>query len=136
MPTYSYKCPTCSTKFELVCPIREYRALSSCPTCHQLASRDYVTDWDSMGILKEPVTLGMLAERNSNKLSSDAKKEMLRKQREYLKTEGNSMELPAGASRLPRNLKGSLIAPDEQRTVDPKKSKWGSAKNRRKKNVK
>jgi predicted nucleic acid-binding Zn ribbon protein len=116
MPTYCYECHTeedgCGHKFEKNLPIEKSDTKATCPECHKkkCVYKDYSAHNVSFKDC-QPTTLGALADRNSNRMSDEAKKSIVEKNRQPA-FEG---PLPEGASLYPRNADGSIITPSHQR---------------------
>lgn len=104
MPTYSYICSSCEAIFELFSTIRDYSENPKCLTCGSKdTSRDYITDAKTINssVKKsdtELSTVGDLANRNRDRMSSDQKMELAKKHNEY--KENFNMKLPKGMSRI------------------------------------
>lgn len=110
MPSYSYQCNSCNSKFELFFSIKDYQEKPVCESCNSSeTSRLYVADVLSQvasvrksdGELK---TLGDLANRNRDRLSDDQKKHLQQKHNEY-KEAPSQKELPSGMTRLKKQPK-------------------------------
>lgn len=104
MPTYTYFCDSCKCQFELTCSIGEYKESVRCQKCKKQTSRLYSADLASLntsvrkndGELK---TIGDLALRNTEKLSSDQKQDLHNKHNSY-KDQSSTKKLPKGMSRM------------------------------------
>lgn len=105
MPTYSYICNDCHTKFELFFYISQYIANPKCSNCNSLnSSRRYVDDvmTQNCSVKKsdsELKTIGDLANRNRDKLSDDEKNSLYKKHNSYKETQSDR-PLPKGMSRI------------------------------------
>lgn len=105
MPTYSYICNDCNTKFELFFHIKNYIQNPNCISCNSTNSnRRYIDDVisQSCSIKKsdtELKTIGDLANRNRDKLSDDQKADLYIKHNSYKETPTDK-PLPKGMSRI------------------------------------
>jgi len=106
MPEYTYSCDKCNTVFSIVCSIREYKEKTMCPQCQSIdfVSRNYLEDLGSLNtsVIKNDSdlkTIGDLANRNRDKMSSDHKANLESKHNEY-KEQKSTKELPSGMSRI------------------------------------
>lgn len=105
MPTYSYYCNSCKTKFELFFYIKDYKSKQKCVKCNSLnTNRRYVDDvlTQSSSVKKsdsELKTIGDLAKRNSDRMSEDEKIHLYQKHNSYKYEEGIK-ELPTGMNRI------------------------------------
>jgi putative FmdB family regulatory protein len=105
MPTYSYICDSCSFDFELFFYIKDYNEHPKCPNCEKnTTERNYGIDMLTLNssVRKsdaELKTLGDLANRNRDKLSTDEKVALHQKHNSY-REEGVQKELPKGMSRI------------------------------------
>lgn len=104
MPTYSYCCESCSNRFELFFSIRDYKDIVKCDKCNKKAIRDYQPDIlsQSASVKKsdsELKTLGDLANRNRDRMSSDQINALHKKHNEYRETPPDK-PLPKGMSRM------------------------------------
>ncbi len=105
MPTYSYICDSCSFDFELFFYIKDYNEHPKCPNCKKnTTERNYEIDMLTLNssVRKsdtELKTLGDLANRNRDKLSTDEKVTLHQKHNSY-REEGIEKELPKGMSRI------------------------------------
>lgn len=109
MPTYTFKCDKCNHKFELFMTINNYTDQQACEICNSLTHRSYEDDLTSMnGFVRlsdsEIKTLGHLAHRNSEKMSTDQKQALHQKHNSY-KQDKNGADLPTGMSRIERGPK-------------------------------
>jgi putative FmdB family regulatory protein len=108
MPTYSYRCSDCTELFELYSSIQEYNPKPRCSLCNSKHTyREYILDisTQSASVKKsdsELKTLGDLAMRNTEKMSSDQKAELYHKHNEYKDNKEEGPSLPSGMSRLKR----------------------------------
>jgi len=71
MPTYCYRCDKCEVYFENVSYMSECHLLPECPQCKKTKQvhRDFLAE--SVSVYEGPKTLGSLADRNSERFSSD-----------------------------------------------------------------
>lgn len=104
MPTYSYYCESCANRFELFASIRDYKDTVKCDKCNQKATRDYQPDIlsQSASVKKsdsELKTLGDLANRNRDRMSSDQIDSLNKKHNAYRETPADK-PLPKGMSRM------------------------------------
>jgi putative FmdB family regulatory protein len=105
MPEYSYACDNCSFKFSLICPIREYKEIATCPKCkknktYRLYHEDLANLSTSIKLAdNELKTIGHLAQRNSEKLSDDHKDFLNKKHNAYRENQSDA-PLPQGMSRI------------------------------------
>lgn len=111
MPTYSYHCDKCNKDFELFFYIKDYVENPSCNFCknnksiHRLYSKDIITQATSVKKTdSELKTLGDLANRNRDKMSSDQREHLDKKHNEYKDNKENK-PLPKGMSRMPKGKK-------------------------------
>jgi putative FmdB family regulatory protein len=110
MPTYSYKCNKCKKDFELFFYIRQYQPSPKCIYCGSNNTiREVVKDAQTINssIIKndsELKTIGDLANRNRDRMSTDHKIGLEQKHNEY-KENKPTKELPKGMSRIskPKN---------------------------------
>ena len=75
MPTYSYYCNHCNSKFEIFCSINDYKEKTKCRNCNKVCCRDYIEDvlTQSASVKKsdsELKTIGDLANRNRDRFSA------------------------------------------------------------------
>jgi len=108
MPTYSYLCENCDYHFELFATISQYKEKPKCSKCNKRCVRDYHSDLANQNIAikksdSELKTIGDLAKRNSERLSSDEKAYLSQKHNSY-KSEGYT-QLPTGMSRIKKGKK-------------------------------
>lgn len=105
MPTYTYDCIKCLSKFELFFYIKDYIECPVCSVCgSKKTQRSYVCDviTQSSSVKKsdsEYKTIGDLAKRNSDRLSEDEKIHLHNKHNLY-KYEKSDKTLPSGMSRI------------------------------------
>lgn len=105
MPTYTYFCSDCKTKFELFFYIKEYNSQPPCNKCKHLNTyRMYIDDviTQSASVKKsdtELKTIGDLAKRNNDRMSDDEKVHLYNKHNSYKYTE-DTKELPSGMTRI------------------------------------
>jgi len=110
MPTYTFNCENCSQTFEIFLSIKEYHSKQRCPACNSSSvSRDYMMDCSciSASVKKsdsELKTLGDLANRNRDKMSSDHKQFLEKRHNEYKEVQSNK-ELPKGMTRMEKGIK-------------------------------
>ena len=120
MPEYSYICHHCNNTFEIFLSLLEYNPECVCPVCERPASRDYKTDLPNTSVRKGDgeVTLGTLAQRNTERMSPDEKAHLTHKHNEY-KYQEPQKALAKGMTRLgpPNDRK----TPKKQRKRDIKK---------------
>lgn len=50
MPSYSYRCLTCGTTFELVVSMKDVKQEEPCPTCGKQAYHDLIADHSGGGV--------------------------------------------------------------------------------------
>lgn len=110
MPIYSYLCRRCSCNFEKFYSFKDYIESPPCDSCKsKKTERRYIED---VGTLISTVrksdselkTIGDLANRNRDSLSSDRKQELEQKHNAYKDTVSHK-ELPTGMSRIKKTLK-------------------------------
>ena len=105
MPTYSYKCDHCNHEFELFFYIKDYVEKPTCVACHSYETHRRYTDdvlTQNSSIKKsdsELTTIGDLANRNRDKMSTDQKQALYAKHNEY-KEQTSDKALPSGMSRI------------------------------------
>jgi putative FmdB family regulatory protein len=110
MPTYSYICNGCGTKFELFFHIKDYTPNPKCINCNSNNShRRYIDDVvsQSCSVRKSDTelgTIGDLANRNRDKLSDDQKRDLYLKHNSYKDTPIDK-PLPKGMSRIKKTPK-------------------------------
>jgi putative FmdB family regulatory protein len=110
MPTYSYSCEECNNEFELFFYIKDYTEQPLCSKCDSPKThRRYINDVlsQSTSVKKsdsELKTLGDLANRNRDRLSSDEKAALEHKHNEY-KDPKEELPLPKGMKRLKKQNK-------------------------------
>jgi putative FmdB family regulatory protein len=110
MPTYSYSCAKCQTDFELFFYIKDYIPNPKCQKCNSKCTfRRYVEDILSQNCSvkksdSELKTLGDLAARNSDRMSTDEKHSLYKKHNSY-KEDVSEKPLPKGMSRLKKGPK-------------------------------
>lgn len=110
MPTYSYVCEKCNKLFELFFYIKDYNEHPQCIKCNSIKTcRRYIDDiaTQSTSIRKsdsELKTLGDLANRNRDRMSSDEKAVLNHKHNEY-KDAKEELPLPKGMKRLKKQNK-------------------------------
>lgn len=111
MPTYTYFCPNCNKSFELFSYIKDYVANPKCCDCkqnhtHRLYDVDVRTQ--SASIKKgdsELKTLGDLAQRNTDRMSEDQKKELYAKHNAYKEDKIQTRDLPSGMKYMKKQPK-------------------------------
>jgi len=106
MPTYSYRCTSCNSCFELFFHMQDYISNPVCDCGSNNTERNYVQDFSSIiGSVRksdsELKTVGDLANRNRDRLSEDQKLALQKKHNDY-KEQQSTKELPRGMSRLPK----------------------------------
>lgn len=113
MPTYSYRCLSCSCDFELFFTIKEYNEQPKCIKCKKKSAveRRYTEDvmTQNSSIKKadsELSTIGDLANRNRDRLSTDEKTALHHKHNAYKETPSDK-PLPKGMSRM-KKPKGKI----------------------------
>lgn len=103
MPTYSYVCEKCSDKFELFFYIKDYEPNPKCASCGSKKTNRSYQDDVCVGFVKksdsELKTIGDLANRNRDRMSTDQKISLAQKHNEYKEGYSNK-ELPSGMSRI------------------------------------
>jgi putative FmdB family regulatory protein len=103
MPSYTYLCNTCSTKFELFFTFKEYKEQPKCPVCKKQSSRYYQDDIITLSTSikkhdSELKTIGDLANRNRDRMSNDEIESLNKKHNSYKEQE--TKPLPSGMSRI------------------------------------
>lgn len=93
MPTYDFTCRIefggCGHEFDIFCGMDEISdARPECPECH--LEDPVFREWSACQVAPIPKTLGMLADRNASKMSSDEKKFL--KEKYKTKKEGPKLE--------------------------------------------
>ena len=126
LPLYSFICDKdnngCGNTFEVTATMTDAPALyPTCPTCgaNQPVRRNYQAEQTTV-INATPKTLGMLADRNTSKMSSDEKNAIYMENNEY-KHKPFKGKLPDGASTYPRDHEGRIIPSKRQRNKDPRR---------------
>ena len=108
MPTYSYRCLSCNTEFELFFYIRDYIEKPLCVKCNSKnTERQLTKDASTLNssIKKsdtELKTIGDLANRNRDRMSEDQKSELQKKHNSY-KEEEPKKQLPSGMTRMKKS---------------------------------
>lgn len=107
MPTYTYFCAKCNQTFELFFTFKEYNESPRCSECKSKTSRSYIDDMTTINssIRKsdsELKTIGDLANRNRDRMSSDEKTQLYLKHNAY-KEQESTKELPKGMSRIKKS---------------------------------
>ena len=138
MPEYTFLCDKqnngCALEFSLVMSIAEYTDGHTCPRCkrkkpvRRCYEADLPTTNTSVRKSDSNITIGHLAKRNNERLSSDEKAHLQHEHNAY-KYEEPKRELPSGMSRM--GSPKDRIATKKQRTRDPKR-KRKNAKRKRK----
>jgi putative FmdB family regulatory protein len=106
MPTYSYHCTKCSNNFELFFYIKDYTPEPTCKFCKSKKThRAYIKDVisQSCSVRKsdnELKTIGDLALRNTERMSSDEKAHLYMKHNSYKESIEESKPLPKGMTRI------------------------------------
>lgn len=109
MPTYTFLCENCNSKFELFFSIKDYIETPACDKCKSRKTcRSYQDDLSSMtgSVIKsdsELKTLGDLANRNRDKLSNDHKQALYSKHNSY--KDDFHLKLPSTMSRISKPKK-------------------------------
>ena len=102
MPTYSYFCENCSSKFELFAYFKDYNEHPECIKCSsKKTNRAYEDDLCTSFVKKsdsELKTIGDLANRNRDRMSSDQKQELHNKHNSY--KDQAVKPLPKGMNRI------------------------------------
>jgi len=85
MPTYIFNCTKCNNSFEEFCYISDLKGLKpQCSKCQSLeVERDFKSE--SAGVIESQKTIGMLADKNTGKMSSDERESLTKKHYDYLK---------------------------------------------------
>lgn len=110
MPTYSYFCEDCKSDFELFFYIKDYVEKPKCTKCQsKLTYRSYMKDVSTLNTSvrkadSELKTIGDLANRNRDKMSSDQKAALYEKHNAY-KDHKEEKPLPKGMSRIKKGTK-------------------------------
>lgn len=105
MPSYTYSCESCGSSFEIICSIKDYKSKTKCVNCGSKKTyREYTQDLQSLNTSvkkgdSELKTIGDLANRNRDRMSSDQKAQMHYRHNEY-KERTTNKELPKGMSRM------------------------------------
>ena len=105
MPTYTFLCDPekngCGHTFELCMLMCDYSPTQQCPDCKSLqpVHRYYEVDMPqtSVKLSDDEITVGHLAQRNTEKFSNDKKEALKKKHNEY-KTNKPKTPLPDGMS--------------------------------------
>lgn len=111
MPNYSYRCECCNTDFELFFYIKDYVSQPKCIKCSsKKTTRNYIADvvTQSSSVKKsdsELKTIGDLALRNTERMSSDQKSELYHKHNSYKENKEETKPLPQGMKRLKKATK-------------------------------
>lgn len=108
MPTYTFSClnKKCRNKtFDIFSTIKSYDGSGICPRCKEKSTtRDYVQDLPVAQVVKgdSELSLGDLAQRNSNRFSDDYKDHLYQKHNSYKNQDEDGVELPAGMTKVKR----------------------------------
>lgn len=108
MPTYTYICNKCNCKFEIFFYINDYDPSPKCGSCSSTdTARSYFDDICTLqnSIIKhdsELKTVGDLANRNRDRMSSDQKHELYNKHNSYKEVESPKL-LPKGMNRIKKS---------------------------------
>lgn len=110
MPTYTYFCDGCQTKFELFSTISNYDATPSCVSCKRKTQRYYYDDLANLSCSikkhdSELKTVGDLANRNRDTMSDDHKHELYQKHNSYKHETKTDKPLPKGMNRIKKTKK-------------------------------
>ena len=106
MPNYSYRCEHCNTDFEIFFYIKDYISQPKCINCSsKQTTRNYIADviTQSSSVKKsdtELKTIGDLALRNTERMSSDQKVELYHKHNSYKENKEEIKPLPQGMKRI------------------------------------
>lgn len=110
MPTYSYFCDKCESEFELFFYIKDYIEQPQCIKCKSKKThRSYIKDVSTLNASvkksdSELKTIGDLANRNRDKMSSDQKAALYEKHNSY-KENKEEKPLPKGMTRMKKGTK-------------------------------
>lgn len=110
MPTYTYLCNKCDQQFELFFHIKDYDSNPKCLFCNsKQTQREYLVDvsTQSSSVKKsdsELKTIGDLANRNRDRMSSDEKQALYAKHNDY-KEHKEEKPLPPGMTRMKKGPK-------------------------------
>lgn len=106
MPTYTFICEKCDHEFEIFQTFDQYeKTVVVCERCgSEKVVRDYRNDALNVNVSvkkadSELKTLGDLADRNRDRMSSDQKAELNKKHNDY-KAPVQKKELPKGMTRM------------------------------------
>ena len=101
MPTYEYHCTNCLKDFEIFQDIQDFVLINTCPICKQPTAVMRFTPQNCYVKLAEGEikTLGHLAHRHTETMSSDERASLHRKNTAY-RHEGPDKPLPPGMSRV------------------------------------
>jgi hypothetical protein len=107
MPLYSYECNKntggCGHQFQLVSSMDNYNPSPPCSFCKrtEFVCRDLLADLPTTNVKKSDneITLGHLADRNTERMSEEHKQELTKKHNAY-KYEEPTKILPKGMTRL------------------------------------
>ena len=118
MPTYTFLCDTdnkgCGNSFKVTCSMEKILELKpKCSNCRK--SKPVIRDWSSDNIYigdATPTTVGALAERNGERMSTDEINHIQTKNR--IQKPKFAGTLPEGASLLPVDSKGKKVAPKKK----------------------
>ncbi len=90
MPSYSYVCPDCNLKFSEFMSVQDAR--DSIPVPCGACGCEATRDWSKLKNITGHLTcrtLGMQAEKNNSTLSGEAKREIWKKNHDYLFDKSN-----------------------------------------------
>ena len=110
MPTYSYGCDKCNNEFELFFYIKDYDPNPKCLVCKSAKThRRYVLDVSTQNCSvkksdSELKTIGDLANRNRDRMSTDQKNALYQKHNDYKEVE-DQKPLPKGMTRIKKGKK-------------------------------
>jgi hypothetical protein len=83
--------------------------------------RDFSTDWKGIAVQQEPKTVGMTADKNSDKYSEDYKAKLMYEDTKYRREGYDEAYLPPGAKFYGPH--GERESQQGQRKKDPKRKK-------------
>lgn len=98
MPTYTFLCERCDVDFEVYMTLSSYNPSQNCPTCNKSdkTCRNYQSDNVSGNVSNR--TVGIVADKNTSKMSEDEKEHLWRKHNAYRL--GPKPDLPPGMERI------------------------------------
>ena len=104
MREYTWECDHCDKDFVVVCDPEKYNEKPECPVCEskEFVYRNFAADRVSphyVNGLHECKTLGQYADKQSEKMSTEQKAEILAKQVTKKDPNSGMKELPAGMTR-------------------------------------